>query len=363
MRVLILEPYPGWRWVSIHRFAETTAAILSDFGVDVTRASAPWWGWYVLRHPSAAGWRRAAAVRAAMAGGVDTVLIADVALAHHAPLFRKTHVVVAVHGLLALDPERYWAGRLERLTKSLALRAPLSRMLEADRLLAVSDCVARDLEDRLAVPPDRIRVVPNALPVGISRLPRGAAEQVLAQAGHSLPAGARVLSVGHTVAYKNLPLLIDAMMQPALDGAFLVRAGERFGPRLRKQARRLIAEGRLVELGPLSGPCLSAAYSACDVLAQPSVAEGFGYPVIEAQACGLPVVCSDGGALPETAGETAIVVPQRSAAPAAEFARALAAVINDRALAERLRRAGWNNVERFAPARVAPLLCAALAPP
>jgi glycosyltransferase involved in cell wall biosynthesis len=362
VRVLILEPYPGWRWVSIHRFAETTAAILSDFGVDVTRASAPWWGWYVLRHPSAAGWRRAAAVRAAMAGGVDTVLIADVALAHHAPLFRRTRVVVAVHGLLALDPERYWAGRLERVTKPLALKVPFSRLRAADALLAVSGSVARDVRDRLAVPPARIRVVPNALPGGLIRMPREVAEETLARNGHSLPGGARVLSVGHTVGYKNLPLLIDAMSEPRMRGAVLVRVGERFNRQLRQKARALIAEGRLVELGPLSGECLSAAYSACDVLAQPSVAEGFGYPVIEAQACGLPVVCSDGGALPEIAGNGAVVISLASADPAAEFAGALARVLGESELAERLRLAGYRNVERFAPSSVGPLLIEALAP-
>ncbi len=54
---------------------------------------------------------------------------------------------------------------------------------------------------------------------------------------------------------------------------------------------------------------LAALYSTADVLAMPSAYEGFGIPVIEAMACGTPVICSDGGALPEVAGAAALVVP------------------------------------------------------
>ncbi|GMV37993.1 MAG: hypothetical protein AMXMBFR61_25010 [Fimbriimonadales bacterium] len=65
------------------------------------------------------------------------------------------------------------------------------------------------------------------------------------------------------------------------------------------------------ELGYVPDESLPALYSAADAFFFPSLYEGFGLPVLEAMACGCPVVCSDGGALPEVVGDAALVVPAR----------------------------------------------------
>lgn len=363
-RVLLVQPFPGRRWVSISRFAETTARVLTSHGVAVERAFAPWWLWYTLRHPRSRRWRTHPAVAAARAGEFDTVLLADQAMAHHIAAFPKAHVVVALHDVISLEARRYGEGRLESLARRTSMWAPVRAFPQASAVLAVSTFAAESAQRRLRLPPGRVRVVPNALHEGFRPLPPGEAEAFLAARGIALPPGRpRVLSIGHTRGYKNLPALLEAMESPALGDAVLVRVGEPLGGRLRNAARVLREAGRLFELGHLPGELLPAAYAACDVLAQPSLAEGFGYPIIEAQACGVPVVCSDGGALPEVAGAAAVVVPLASGSFVEDFAGALAGVLADTDRASALRSAGFENVRRFAPDAIAPRLVEALAPP
>ena len=94
----------------------------------------------------------------------------------------------------------------------------------------------------------------------------------------------------------------------------------------------------------------AALLSAATALAFPSLYEGFGFPVLEAQACGTPVVCSDTSSLPEVAGEGALLVdPLDTAALAAALRR----VAGDEDLRRRLIRAGGDNCARFTWTRAA----------
>jgi glycosyltransferase involved in cell wall biosynthesis len=164
-----------------------------------------------------------------------------------------------------------------------------------------------------------------------------------------------VLSVGNDRAYKNMPALLEAMAQPALREANLVRNGP-LTKAHREQIEALGLSGRVTPVQGLDDSLLACLYSASDALAQPSIAEGFGIPVIEAMACGLPVVTTDGGALQEVAGRAGIVVPLGPENFPARFAEALAgAIAQPRARAE----AGLERAREFAPERVLPSLLAA----
>ncbi|MGH2634346.1 MAG: glycosyltransferase, partial [Tepidiformaceae bacterium] len=123
-------------------------------------------------------------------------------------------------------------------------------------------------------------------------------------------------------------------------------------------ASRLGVEARITQLGRVDDPTLARLYGACDVLAQPSRYEGFGIPLVEAMACGLPVVCSDGGALPEVAGGAARIVPLTASYgdDSRAFATALAEVIENHDVRAALRTAGLERACNFRPENVMPEL-------
>ena len=298
------------------------------------------------------------------AEGCDLVHVTDHALAHHVRLFRARPTITTCHDLIPIRLAGVWKlSPPARLRRLLYLRST-EALRCASPLIAVSEATKRDMVEILNIDPAIIDVVPVAIPDEFA--PMEDAKASLAAAGIHLPPGPKVLSIGHTGASKNLSLLFAALANPALSGVSIVRAGRRLPPELRDEVARRGLQGRVLELGHVPPAVLLALYSACDVLAQPSWLEGFGIPVAEAQACGLPVVCSDGGALPEVGGAAASIVPleghPRSAvypADAARFAAALAEVIGDPAAAARMRALGFEHVKQFRPDAIGPRLMAA----
>jgi len=361
MRVLLVAPYPDPRWLSMERYADSLS--LGAAGATFARA----YGSY-FRPSRAIGWalpmyRGRPALQRSQAEGCELVHIVDHALAHHRPLFSGWPTVTTCHDLIPLQARGAGTASLSAgVRKRLYLRSTES-LRRAPAIIAVSAATKDALTAVLGVDAAIVDVVPVAIPNEF--LPIEGAEAQLAHNGVVLPPRPRVLSIGHANRTKNLELLIEAMANPALAGAVLVRVGRPLRPSQLARVHQLGLARRVVELGQVSHDVLLALYSACDVLAQPSWLEGFGIPVAEAQACGLPVVCSDGGSLPEVAGSAARVVPLGGAlgAPvdaitAGRFALALAEVIDDAALAARMRALGFEQVRQFRPAAVAPQLLA-----
>ncbi len=276
-------------------------------------------------------------------------------LSPHIASVRPLPTVITLHDFIPMlfaskrvGLARVWAWTFARSARALD-GLPL--------LFANSECTARDAHRELDIDRDRIRVVPVSVSRAFYQSARPSATLP------NVPEGPVVLSVGTGFPNKNLPLLLAAMSQPDLHHATLVRVGTALSGAHAAQVSSLGIGSRVVELGELPLDGLLSAMARATVLAQPSIYEGFGMPVAEAMAFGLPVVCSDGGALPEVAAEAARVVhlERRDYGPmnhddVRNFAQALASIIDSPQEQERLRLAGFANVRRFHPDTIGPQL-------
>jgi glycosyltransferase involved in cell wall biosynthesis len=239
-----------------------------------------------LAHRSGHLWEQLALPLAAR----DALLI--LSPANTAPLAGRRNVVY-VHDLAPLR-EPAWFGRAYGAWHRFSLRRLAER---AALLLVPSEFVAGELEELLGVKRDRVRVVPPGLGPELSP---GAGPR---PAGLDRP---YALAVGTSSARKNLTML--DRLAPRLDEAGLdtVIAGSGRAY-LRGPAAGDDGAGAR-RLGYVEEAALPALYAHAEVLAMPSLYEGFGLPCIEAMACGTPVVAADRAALPEACGDAALLV-------------------------------------------------------
>jgi glycosyltransferase involved in cell wall biosynthesis len=173
----------------------------------------------------------------------------------------------------------------------------------ANRIVVPSHATANDLETLLGISAAKIDVV--VLGPGLSAAPAPAPEpEVRDRLG--LGDGPLVLSVSARRPHKNLPRLIQAIAQ--VPDVTLVLPGypTPFDDDLRADAEAAGVAHRVAFCGWISDAELETLYVASRCLAFPSLAEGFGLPVLEAMARGLPVACSDATSLPEVAGDAAL---------------------------------------------------------
>ncbi|OGX39810.1 MAG: hypothetical protein A3C53_03225 [Omnitrophica WOR_2 bacterium RIFCSPHIGHO2_02_FULL_68_15] len=251
--------------------------------------------------------------------------------------------VVFCHDLIPLvlrgRSDSLWP-RISRRAFGRALRA----MTRAAAVLVNSACTRQDVITRLGYPADRLHVVPLGLDPAL-RPPADEQARASARAAFGLPPGPWLLHVGHAVFYKNLEGLLETLRLLARRGesAKLVRAGAFLSASHRRLIRRWGLADRVVELGPLPRERLRRLYHAADLFLYPSWYEGQGLPPLEAMACGVPVIVSDRGALPETVGDAGLVVPP---APA-QLADAAQRLLHDPVRREALRARGFARAAQF----------------
>ncbi len=223
------------------------------------------------------------------------------------PLAFSGPTVITVHDLSFLRyPETHPADRVAMLEKRLprALR-------EAACVLVDSDFVRGELLGQYSLPPEK--VVTTHLGVSPRFRPMSKEEAGPALARLGLEYGRYILSVGTLEPRKNLAGTLEAYsMLPAATRAVhpLVLAGV-IGWRMEKLEGRIAAmarSGKVRALGFVPEPDLPALYAGAALLAYPSLYEGFGLPVLEAMASGVPVVTSNCSSLPEVAGDAARMI-------------------------------------------------------
>ncbi len=262
--------------------------------------------------------------------------------AHVLPLVHPRHSVVTVHDLGYLHyPQAHTRWSRWYLQWSTAHNARA-----ATHLIADSEATKRDLIEFCQTPPDKISVVyPGYDP---SFAPERDQERLEAVRERYHVPGPYVLYVGTLHPRKNLQMLLEAFaVVVQQDGdVHLVIAGKKgwlYEP-LFERVQQLGLEKWVHFTGYVPQKDLPALLSGARLFVLPSLYEGFGLPVLEAMACGTPVICSNVSSLPEVAGDAAILVNPHDTA---ELIQALQRLLFDDALRRDLVQKGLNQVRRF----------------
>ncbi len=211
------------------------------------------------------------------------------------------------------------------------------------RVIVDAASTADDLVGELGVPRERIDVVPLAAAPPRPEIATDAAEL---RRRLGIPAGRVVLSPGARRPHKNLTAVLEALaLMPAEQRPALVVPGYRtaYDEELRGRADALGLHDRVCFPAWLDAADLEGLYALADVVALPSRYEGFGLPVLEAMARGVPVVTSNRSSLPEVAGDAALLVDPDDAPGLRD---ALERVLGDPQLAQRLGAAGVRQAAR-----------------
>jgi glycosyltransferase involved in cell wall biosynthesis len=259
---------------------------------------------------------------------------------------KPRRLAVTVHDVVPLlFPERYQSlmGRALR-------HACTSSMRKADLILTVSEHSKSDMVSRFAVAPEKIVVAYEGFDRDAFRpgpVDTPASREMLSRLGITRP---YVLHVGRGDPRKNLVRLVEAYealtarrkdldFQLVLGGSL----GWGHGP-LTELVRKASLQGKVAVPGPVPDRDLPMLYRSAACFAMPSLYEGFGLPVLEAMACGTPVMISNTSSLPEVGGDAATYFHPESVD---EMSQAMERVLTDSALRDEMSKKGLERARQF----------------
>ena len=361
MKILLVGNYPPDRQESMRRFVDLMEAGLTMLGHTVRRiypqatlvsaeaqttsGLSKWLG-YLDKYVLFPRQLRRVACQA------DVVHICDHSNAIYSGVLQGIPHVVTCHDLLAIrgawgDPA---AACPASMTGKLLQRWILRGLRRSRAIACVSAYTQADVEAWVGGPHFRgtIRLICNGLNHSYGQLSDSVSHQRLERVKGLDLETPFLLNIGSNLPRKNRDgiLRVMAHLRERWPGN-LVFAGAALTGGLRQLVAELKLSGRIIEVHKPSNDLLEALYNRAFALMFPSRAEGFGWPIVEAQACGCPTICSDRTALPEVAGEAGIVCDPDDI----EALAAAVLTLEDSELRAVYVRKGLENVMRFTPER------------
>jgi len=364
-RILLIPDLPLERWPSMDRYASRLARRLPEAAPDLEialagrigpltvdpapgdeRQSDPYGappiggvgeaGRYVARY-----WRYPRRVRRTAA---DLLHVLDHSYAHVLLSSSYRPAVVSVHDLLPLITVRRGARTMRERIRNRLLGRVLDGIRGARAWIVATEWLKLELAEWLERE-DGIHVIPYGVDGAFFDTPSTSKEET--RADWDIPASAFVvLHVGSVGERKNIPTVIECVhgLRTAGVEAWLLQVGGHFTAQQERAVKRFELKNVTRSIGEAAEPLLRAAYRAADVLLFPSHYEGFGLPVLEAMASGLPVVCSRAGGLSEVAGDDALTIDAREAEP---YITALRRLASEPALRRDYAARGLARAKRY----------------
>jgi glycosyltransferase involved in cell wall biosynthesis len=266
------------------------------------------------------------------------------------PMWSQCPTVLSIHDLsLLLYPQTH----LKHLVRRARYRLPFMAR-KATRIITATEHVKKEVAEHLHVDPAKIAVTPYAPRTDFRPMPLSETEATRRRLGVE---DVFILFVGTIEPRKNLITLLRAFAETQMNTDLrpqLVIAGQE-GWLMGEMSSYIEREGlkeRIRFTGYIADEDLRALYSSCAVCVYPSLYEGFGFPPLEAMACGAPVIAADVPSLHETVGQAALLVPPTDVQ---QLARALAEMLTDEQKRAHFSRAGLEWSAQFTWERTARL--------
>ncbi|HLW35075.1 MAG TPA: glycosyltransferase family 1 protein [Chthoniobacterales bacterium] len=352
--VLLIGNYPLDRQQSMQRFTNMMLQGLTAAGVSAEIAApSPVFGKFFGADSFIGKWLAyldkfvffPRELRKRLSRGSAVVHICDHSNAMYQASAGNLPVVVTCHDLIAvrsaLGEELHCP---VSFTGRLLQRWILRSLRRVDAVVCVSNATRDDAERLVGRdgPSPKLETINNGLNYPYRKLAHeDAVARLNAIPGFGLPF---VLHVGSNLPRKNRDAVLRIFARTKDKwNARLVFAGDALDPEQRALSVQLKIADRVVEINDASDQTLQALYSCATTLLYPSLSEGFGWPIIEAQACGCPVVCTEIAPMPETAGDAGLFHKANDEAGfAADILR-----MNDPAERAIWSEKGLRNAERF----------------
>ena len=263
-----------------------------------------------------------------LAYGIDMIArsgIPTIATIHHPITVDKHEEIKAAKSLYQKIKIKRWYSFI-RMQKKVAGRL--------SHIITVSECAKKDIAREFAISESKFRVVPNGVNMAyfypVQNPSRPNNSLIVTNSADTPLKGLRYLLEAVSIVRKKRPLTLTVIGEPKKDSVIRKLVGK-------------LGVGDIVHFtGRISNDDFAGHYAAATIACVPSLYEGFGIPALEAMACGVPLISTSGGALPEVVGEAGIVVPP---ADADALANAITNLLDNPDYRNKLAQAGLERVK------------------